>query len=259
MNKDNIENIDRLRKFVLKYTELIAQVIDKFEKFDRKKDLLGYCNYIFLLRFYYNSNAIRLLLPKLKKDHYFKIPIGIITRTCISDVLTFYYFYYIAKKNENESEFNKLLKTFLAESLHYFKRHLENEINEDRISQKEYEFLIEEFTTHYKDFHDPSLKQLIPENHISFNKIRNLLKSSKEFNWVSPAYDYYDYLSKYDHFGAVTFDIQELHKSKPMYDIQGYIICLGYVYEAVISILKIYKIDECYEKRIKYIRNVLFT
>ncbi|MCX6251780.1 MAG: hypothetical protein NTX61_13640 [Bacteroidetes bacterium] len=234
---ENSQNIDRLSHFIKKYTELISLIIDRFSEIDRTKDLLGFCNFIFLNRFYYNSLGIRSLLPSLKKDLYYKIPIGIILRTCISDALTYFYFFYLAKTNSDPNKFLEELKGFLAENLHYLKKHLENEKKEGKLSDEQYRYLKSSFIQGYKEYFLPNSTELIPKKHLDFKTITNLLKSNPEFAWTAPAYEYYNYLSKYEHFGALTFDIQEFHKNKPLYDVKGYIICVGLVYEAVISIV----------------------
>lgn len=258
MNRSSNENIDRLRIIIKKYSEILRDLIVRFEKVDQKADLQGYCNYTFLLRFYYNSNATMLLLPKLKNDDYYKIPIGIITRTCMSDVLTFYYFYYL-KKNKNQNEFDEILKTYLAGSLHYFKTHIENDKKNNKISIEEYNDLVTEFKSHYSDYYEHGSNELIQKQNIKPIAIKEALKTSNEFDWVTQVYDNYDYLSKYEHFSALTFDIQELHKSMPEHEITGLIICYGYVYEFINSIITIYNLDNQYKNKLQSISKILTT
>ncbi len=256
---ENIVNIDKLSLFIKKYSELISLEISSLSKINRKTDLLGFCNYIFLKRFYYNSLGIRSLLPLLKKDLYYKIPIGIIIRTCISDVLTYYYFVYLAREKADENEFNNELKAYLADNLHFLERHLDDEKAKRKISKEQYSQLRSAFLELYQDFLQPDSDKLLTEKHINFKKISILLKSKPELAWVADVYEFYDYLSKYEHFGVLTFDVQEVHTEKPLYDVKGYIICIGSVYEAVLSIIKTYKLDKKHKQRISFIRNILFT
>ncbi len=255
---ENIENIDRLSLFIRKYTELIAIVISSFPRVDRKTDLLGFCNYVFLQRFYFNSIGIRALLPLLKKDLYYKIPIGIILRTCISDVLIYYYFVYMARTNPDEGEFNTEFKGYLADNLHYLEKHLNEEKSLGKINTEQYSNLRKTFLDTYKDFLQPNSETLLPKKHIDFKKITNYLKSKPELAWTANAYEFYDYLSKYEHFGVLTFDVQEVHIKRPLYDVNGYIICIGHVWEAVLSIIKTYKLNKRHKRRISYIGKVLF-
>ena len=175
--KSHIEKIDRLVRFFKKFNELEEFVIMDFPIYDPNKDLLGFVNSFFIARFYYFSKSILLLLPSLKKDFYFKVPIGILLRTGVSDILTYYYFKYLAETFKNEIAFNDELKGYLVGNLHFIKNQYLWQKKRHQISEAKYKDLLSNLYWKYGEFIDPITSEFIPNKNINFGEIAAKLRS----------------------------------------------------------------------------------
>jgi hypothetical protein len=257
--KSPIEKIDRLVRFFKKFNEMEEIVIKDFPIYDPNKDLLGFLNSFFIARFYYFSKSILLLLPSLKNDFYFKVPIGILLRTGVSDILTYYYFKYLAETCKNEIAFNDELKGYLVGNLHFIKNQYLWQKKRHQISEAKYKDLLSNLYWKYGEFIDPITSEFIPNKNINFGEIAAKLRSYERLAWVSEAFDFYDILSKYEHIGAFTFDLQEIHNVKPDYDINTYSLCCTLFYEATVDIMHLYGFDKKYKRRISNINKILIT
>ena len=139
-----------LIKFLQKFSELEKILVNEFPKFDPKINLIGFTHLVFIKRAYYFSRSLSYLFPALKRDLYFKIPIGVILRTSISDILTFYYFMYLAKKYNDEPTFTNELKRFLVDNLHFIKKQYKFQKDKKEITEKYYNELIERLYWKYE-------------------------------------------------------------------------------------------------------------
>lgn len=252
-----IDKINLLIEFLQIFKELEKSLIDEFPQYDPNINLIGFTHSIFIKRSYYFSRSILHLFPFLKKDLYFKIPIGVILRTSTSDVLTFYYFMYLAKTCKDESTFTKELKCFLAENLHFIKEQYKIQKNKKEITEKYYNKVIGRLYWKYEKFIDPDTSDFFSGSKMNFGKISSALKSHPEMAWTGESFQFYDILSKYEHIGAFTFDLQEVHTINPDFDINSYSLCITYIYEMVISILKMYGLDERHKRKIAKLRMIL--
>jgi hypothetical protein len=244
------EKINKLDLFIEKYTDLLWQVIAEFTEVDPKIDLINFVNLAFLKRFYYNSISLRILLTSLIKDSNFNIPIGLILRTSISDVLTFYYFRYLAKTIASEPLFIEELKGFLVDNIHNIKTQLDYRKARKEISDQQYNNDVNSLIQKYDWFLIPGTTEFMKSKHIGFKQIATKLKEDKETQLVARIDEYYEIYSKYEHFGAFTFDLQEINKYLPDFDLVGYRRCCVHIFDAVLTIMIAYKLDQKYQVQI---------
>lgn len=234
-----MDKIDNLIILIDKYTEIIKPLIDKNKSIDRKKDLELFVNLAFLERFYYNSCAIKALLELFKNDHNYKFPIGLLLRTCLSDFLTYFYFLLIVKENyPNDESINNEIKQFLVGNIHSLKKEIDWSLKNKKITKQLYDEAWQDIKRLYDDFFDPLTGKLINDKNIAIAVIKNKLKTHQDMEWAAFAYEGYALFSKYEHFGAFTYDLQKFHLLNDDFDINGIIMSTNHIYWCVEEIVK---------------------
>jgi hypothetical protein len=234
-----MDKIDNLIILIDKYTGLIKQLIDKNKSLDRKKDLELFVKIIFLERFYYNSGAIKALLELFKNDHNYKFPLGLLLRTGLSDFLTYSYFLLIVKENYPDIDLiNNEIKQFLAGNIHSLKREIDWNLSNKKITNQQRDEAWQNIKRLYDDYFDPLSGKLINDKNIRISDIKKKLEKHQDLEWAAFAYERYAVFSKYEHVGALTYDLQKVHLQNVNFDINGIIMSTIHIYWGVEAIVK---------------------
>ena len=234
-----MDKIDNLIILIDKYTELIKPLIDKNKRINRKKDLELFVKVAFLERFYYNSCAIKALLELFKNDHNYKFPLGLLLRTGLSDFLTYFYFLLIVKENyPNVDSINNEIKQFLVGNIHSFKREIDWSLSNKKITNQQRDEAWQNIKRLYDDFFDPLTGKLIDDKNIGIAAIKKKLEKHQDMEWAAFAYEGYAIFSKYEHVGALTYDLQKFHLLNVDFDINGIIMSTIHIYWGVEAIVK---------------------
>lgn len=234
-----MKKINALIILIDKYTELIKPLIDKNNNLDRKKDFELFINIAFLERFYYNLVAVNTLLELFKIDHNFKLPLGLLLRTGISDFLTFFYFKLIIKENyPNVESINNGIKKFLAVNIKYLMKEIEFYLSKEWITSPQRDDELQRIKRLYDDFFDSSTGELIKPEDKKISEITKLLEEQHDFKLMASAYEIYKIYSKYEHVGALTYDLQKIHLKNIDFDIAGIIASVVYIFLGVESIVE---------------------
>jgi hypothetical protein len=209
-------------------SDLYKDTIDCLQKPDIGNDIEGFCNYLFLIRFKYNFAAISSLLKLYLNDSYFKIPIFLILRTCLSDVLTLYYFLLETKNDSDNKKSKSIILGYLADSLH---REINNLKNKKGITGNDYDEALNSLKQLFPIFFTDS-NNLIKNENLSFYKIYEKLKDDDKLSWISNAFEYYNYLSKFEHVSILTNEMQEFHTKHNDFDKNGILVAFALIFDA---------------------------
>jgi len=163
--------------------------------------------YFIMERYLINLKTIRKLLPNLKNDGLYEIPIGLIIRTSILDSLTSLdIFCLTADGDEMEEKIQNILLDNVFITINYFNDlHQYGEIETNDLRKA-------------KENMEEGLKILLEK--IGKKDINELIKEKKNFKINTPksifdklmaskyrnfgkCYDYYNYYSKFEHFGVL--------------------------------------------------------
>lgn len=241
-----IVEIDKLQEVIKDSSNIYIRAVEIIGTPDRFNDFENYINYLFLIRFGYNFKAISKLLQFLNESSYFKIPIFLILRTCVSDLLTLYYFIYISGKDDNDSKIKSKIYGFLVDHLYRADKELIGMLEKSEITDKEYNNYKQYLNQNFHDFFNDKGK-LISREFVSFQNIYDQLKVNPKLSWISKAYEYYKYMSKFEHVGAFTNEMQEFHKLYYWYDRNGILITYSLLNDGLYYIVKSLKNEELNE------------
>lgn len=244
----NIVEIEVLQELFEEGSILYLQAIEIIGNPDRVKDFSNYLNYLFLIRFGYNFKAISSLLKLFQESSYFKIPIFLILRTCISDLLTYFYFIHIIRKNQNDTKkINAKVYGFFVDHLYRINDDLKNMYTNSEITEQEFNYHQKYLMEQFNDFYDCDSK-LIKKELPNFKDIFEKLKVDPELSWVSNAYEHYKYMSKFEHVGVLTYEMQEFHKLYDWYDKNGIVMSFSLLNDGIYILVKSLKSEIMTEK-----------
>lgn len=252
MTHDSRNNYKSLKDAFEEGSNILQNCLEKIPNPDRKVDLENYVKSLFILRFRYNLKAISELQDKFQKDIYFKIPTFLILRTCLSDLLTYFYFLYIVKHNyPNTNKIESKIKGYLVDHLHRVKEDINSNYNEGKMDKSEYDHYCETIKSFFPDFLD-SKGELIKKDFPSFKIIAKTLKKDSALSWITVAYDYYLYLSKFEHIGVLTNEFQEFHKIQNEYDNKGVLLSLAILVDGINVIVMSFKDPDITDRWVKF-------
>jgi hypothetical protein len=251
MEQTNIDKLSRLKEFIDFYSKLISKILNNAPEVKDINNVEAFIKYLFLQRFCQNSKAVLKLLEIFENEFYFKIPISIILRTCMSDFLTYYYFRKIVKDNSPDIEKinNKILR-YLVSNLHFVKHELDKRVNAGEIKSTELIEVWKNMRLKYPILFDKTSNKLIEQDETNFKTIYNILKNDKDLEWAANAYTYYEYYSKFEHIGILTFETQEIHKINEDLDVNRILLSIVLLSEGTISIIKSMPIKHDYDNEL---------
>ncbi|BDX38826.1 hypothetical protein CYCD_21810 [Tenuifilaceae bacterium CYCD] len=222
-------------------TESFIKLLKKIDTLNSKlilnedKDIVNELKIIYIKRFYAFSNSLLSLVPNLEANKYSIIAVGVILRTCMSDLITFYYLFGL--KNSNPNEYESIIKRFMADNLD----HLHKDISKiDDINERNKCFKI--MKSKWPEYFEKSENKVIKP----FKK--SVSEMAKEFianesSIYKTAYGFYDYLSKFEHIGKLTFELQEFHENDTIENLKKIMVTYSLYLDSFISILNTFNVS----------------
>jgi hypothetical protein len=230
-------NIEFLKNAFVKSSDIFQECLDNLKNPNRNENFENYLISLYFIRFRYNFKAISELLSHYEENSYFKIPIYLILRTCLSDILTYFYFLHIINSNSsNTLQINSKISGYLVDHLHRLKNDIVKKVDDGKISKEEfneYWTLVKRLFPEFLDSNSELIKKEFP----SFTKINCILKDNNQLKWITDAYDYYEYLSKFEHIGVLTNELQEFHKIQEDFDDKGIILSFSLLINGLDSLV----------------------
>jgi hypothetical protein len=186
----------------------ILQKIDDFNSkliLNEDKEVVNELKLFYIKRFYSFSNSLLSLIPNMEKNKFSIISIGVILRTCMSDFITFYYLFGQVKKKPNEYE--EVIRRFMADNLDYLHKDI-SKITD----KKKRENLFSIMKMKWPEYFIENKNEIIKPLRKSISEMaKELINEGKTEH--KDAYEYYNYLSKFEHIGKLTIDLQEYHEN----------------------------------------------
>ena len=204
-------------------------------------------------RFIFSLDATGNLIKELNDNRGMEFPISVILRASMLDVL---YVHYIKLKHEDSinSEFSlgnnpalfKDIDLILSNQVQRFLKTYDKLNDKNIISTSEHQLLhnhmIEEFDWLIKrDGNNKSIIEKKPEEIATFDILELFKIMNKDKNYFS-IYYLYDYFSKVDHFGAISYKIRNKDKTESF---AIFIRAIGFIYECVPFCLNYFKNLKC--------------
>ncbi len=211
------------------------QLLHKIDDFNSKlrlnedKEITNELKILYVKRFSSFTNALFALIPNMKKNDYSIISIGIILRTCMSDLITFYYLFYLirTKPNDYKSDINR----FMADNLRFLLKDISNiENSKERLR---YVSLMKE---KWSEYFEKDKNEIIKPLKVSISDMAlELMKENKAI--YLEAYESYSYLSKFEHIGKLTFELQDYHERDMDTSMKKVVVTYGLYLDSYVSIL----------------------
>lgn len=192
---------------ISKYTDITSDIIKDLDsnKYPRIHPIS--VRYLFIKRFHYNSLAVNELISNYTKDRNFKLPLFIVLRTCISDFLYLKYIDRIIRDSESEETCEQEITSLLADNIKYLQSDLDDLKKNNEISKEKYNLSLDAIKQMYPEFYDSKSGLLIKNKTKKFTEINKILNQDVRYELESKAYDLYKLYSKFEHIGALTFDL----------------------------------------------------
>lgn len=172
----------------------------------------------FTQRFNYFTGSLLILAPKLKEDILFKSPMGIIARTCMSDVISYNFLFNLLEKGDGLRQ----VKKYLGANLYHFIKYLEKQRSNSKITNEKFNDALILLNELYPEYFTENDEMIDTENIQPCGMAREL-----DIEVVKLAYENYYLLSKFEHIGVLTFDLESSVESFENYFIEGFIGSTG--------------------------------
>jgi hypothetical protein len=209
-----MKELKEIQKIILGYTDITKDILLHFQSAVLPRLHPVSVRLLFLKRFHYNSLTIYHLLEKYLLDRSFKLPLYLVLRACVSDFLILKYFDKIIRDNQtSQNIIEDSIKSYLVENLQYLHKELIRLKNSGAISNDEYNKNWSIVQKKYPEFIDKNSGKLIKSKSEKISAIAKILKADPNYYYDSKAYELYDQFSKFEHIGALTFDIEKNDKT----------------------------------------------
>ncbi len=155
------------------------------------------------------SRGLKKLIVDSRIDHDLEYSAAIVLRSVFSDALIILNAYL-----RREEDLEDFCYAALASSVEHLVKNVEFLDNEGEI-KAEYDSIVNKYPEYFNEHHTDGTKPKVKSKSISSKELRNEilfrnLKNSDYTNEYSGIYQAYLYYSKYDHFGEIYHDFQEL-------------------------------------------------
>lgn len=199
--------LEIVQNIILKYTDITSDIICDLDSIEYPRIHPISIRYLFIKRFHYNSLAISSLIQNYIVDRNFKLPLFLVLRTCVSDFLYLKYVDKIIKDADCDENIEQEIKNLLADNLKYLLNDLEDYKKNHEITKEEYTLSQFGIKQMYPEFFDDRTGTLIKSKGKTFAQIKNAFSQDKRYSLESQAYGLYKLYSKFEHIGALTFDL----------------------------------------------------
>lgn len=188
-----MDDVKKIKEIIDDICRLVAESVNGIPEKSFNDDPKFFLNSFFLKRYYYNLIAVSELTKRYQEDPFFHFPICLILRTNLHDFLIQYKFIALMEYDSNNiTEIKKLLGD------HF--RTLSSDKETFSKAEQRYKKI-------FSDFVDEN--GVLMKGKLSAYQIYVDLKNDKEFAEESNAYNIYNQFSKIEHFGVLTFGIQD--------------------------------------------------
>lgn len=134
-------------------------------------------------------------MPTYDNIRDFKHPIFLILRTALADILAYELFDQTYKKTDNMEKANEEVKLYLGDQFVFFAREAKRREQTDRV--EEIESILPDFP--FRDKTDNSYKM----------NPSVIYKNLDKSDFIEKVYNAYNYLSKFEHIGPLTFLMEQ--------------------------------------------------
>lgn len=239
-----MEQIDTLKKIIFQYCTLSGKVLDETKKVSRTDNIELYLNRLFLERLFYSSKALLPLIELLEQDRKFKLPICLILRTALSDLLMFYYFADFKANNDLLK-----LKDEFYEIMAFDLKYLVGPLSK----KNDFKHVIKMLKNQFPDFFLENSDEIIKSKKLKPSEISGLIKS--ENSHVNNIYKIYSLYSKYEHISVFTNELQKDEEFNKDFDYKGIIMAVIYISYAIDDIFEALNYSEIYKSEFQIIEN----
>jgi len=216
-SNDTPHEIIRLRKNINSLTEIIGYVMvisDDYIKALRlrQQKLYSEATWLKLLiveRLYFNIYGVKELLKSYLSNSKIIIPISIIMRVMVLDLLLYYYITKIVRDLKDDNRIHNKVVSILADQLRYIISDLNSKKSMTHITQEEYDSELDKLRSLYPKYFNAD-GDLINYEVIPASKIYKVLSSDAKYEDRIKFYNYYNFFSRIEHIGVVTQDYQNL-------------------------------------------------
>lgn len=198
-----MDDVEKIKEITDDLCKLVSQSVNGILEKNFSEDPRNYLNTLFLKRYYYSLKTISQIFDRYKEDKFFHFPICLILRTNLLDFLIQCRILILMGENPNNLHG---LKSLLAD-------HFSN-LRKDKNKFNEIESKLKEL---FPEFINEKSGNLV-DGELSAYKIYSFIKDDPQFKEDSLAYDIYDVFSKIEHFGAISFILQDEDNDEMLFD-----------------------------------------
>jgi|GEM_PF-3698598 len=247
-----MNRIKIIEGFLKRYAEFARSVLKDHAGLKGRDEYSVYL-FNFIERFYYATDAVLCLVPKLSDFHY-KYPLAILLRNILADHLTAMYFMsHLRYENDAEGsaiiiddEFLEATHRIDRTTFRIIKKLLEEEITNGKITEEKRTEMMLNLQRHC-----PNQFETDSDGVLKFKKreelkpgdIARYLRTSK-YPEAAGAYEYYSYYSQFEHVSRLSKTI--LYKNYETTDIPAFIATIRYLFGTTWLIIVNMRLNDSY-------------
>ena len=209
MNKQKI--VDEVKPLIDKFAIICFSVLKVHDRKSLRPENKHAVEFLLEItkRTYYNIKSIQKILNEYITDNVYDHSIGLLLRGSLSDIIT------VAYLNSNNATeelnidwYNEEVKKYLCDHI-YFTQKTFPKIETRQNKQKEFDELLQSKFPDLVEIIDGKLKVKYP-NAKTQNQIVTKLKENPTSKIFEGAWLHWNYYSKYEHYGAFTYNFQRI-------------------------------------------------
>lgn len=199
-------NIEKTISFIDELEGILNPFIKQSEDIQEMEYPVPFIYHCYLERLYNGLLSIKGLLPLVKANLHHETSIGIILRQMLLDTL--YISYWSLLKSTDKPKLLNNINSFLYDHINRSKSYADKMFGLGLVDRKENE-LIKNNISSYENLLNTDLEKDV----ISPLAIVKALAGVPNYERMINAYHIYDYYSKYEHFGVLTYFMQRTNTS----------------------------------------------
>lgn len=246
-----------IQSLIAKYTDITSDIIKNLDSNEYPRIHPISVRYLFIKRFHYNSLAINGLISNYFKDKNFKLPLFLVLRTCVSDYLYLLYIDRIVRENISEEAIELEIKFLLSDNIKYLQKDLDDLKKNNEISSEKYKVTMLSIKQMYPEFFDSKSVEPIKSNSKNFSAIAKELKQDDRYSLKSKAYDLYKLYSKFEHIGALTFDLEKNYDGYAEVEVNSIVMSVCWIVDGLDLLISGMTENQDYLRRFKKLEIVL--
>lgn len=240
-----------IQSLITKYTDITSDIIKDLDSIEYPRIHPISVGYLFIKRFHYNSLAVNELISNYTKDRNFKLPLFIVLRTCISDFLYLNYVNRIIRDSGSDENIEQEIKYLLADNLEHRLKELNDLKKNKEISPEKFDLYLSSMKQIFPEFFDGKTGELMNTKTKGFKEINRILKQDKQYSLESKAYDQYILFSKFEHIGALTFDLDKNYDYYVEIEVNSIVMTIVWIVKGLKSLIPGITKSDRYISRLK--------